>query len=176
MSGLVPDEESSSSSDDALEFDKVDVDELKRETEALAAFLKGVVDKEIARLREHDVKALPLRTKTVVTTKDGDGQVVHEVEVATAMDFNTIQSIFIGPTSDVALKPGFSAVLLMLWTEKGFECQMPLMVGVILPTECTSSSDTMRAWRFINDTGQSVQHLLDATHDVTADNDNDDDE
>lgn len=160
------DESSASSSKDDVEFEKVDFDAMRRETEALAAWLNATLTSEVERLKEHDVRALPLTTKSVVTSTDENGEFVHTVTLATGLDFNTLQSIFLGPVRECELKTGFSALTMMLWTAKGIEIMMPFVCAVLLPTRAASSDAGMRVWRFTNDKDETVTHRIGTIEEV----------
>lgn len=155
-------EESSASSED-VEWEQIDFDVLRRDTEALAAWLNAQLSDEVARLGAHDVRALPLSTKSVVTSVGDEaagGEFTHTVTLATGLDFNTVESIFLGPVRACELKPGFSALTLMLWTAKGMDVGMPMVCAVLLPDRAAQDDARMRVWRFTNDKGESVTHRI----------------
>jgi hypothetical protein len=155
-----PDEEESSASSEDVEWEQIDFDTLRRDTEALAAWLNALLSGEVARLSEHDVRALPLATKSVVTSVGADGEFTHTVTLATGLDFNTVESIFLGPVRPCELKTGFSALTLMLWTAKGMDVGMPMVCAVLLPNTATQDDSRMRVWRFTNDKDESVTHRI----------------
>ncbi len=160
---------SSSSEEGQLDWEKVDLDALKRDTEALAAWVQQLLDGEATRLKQHGVRVLPLKTQSVVTSRDESSELVHTVSVASGLDFATVESIFLGPLVACPLKAGFTGLTMMLWTEKGVQAAMPFMLAVLVPAAAADSPSGLRVWRFVNDKDETVKHTLNQMEELGQD-------
>eukprot|EP00928_Gymnodinium_smaydae_P013800 TRINITY_DN15007_c0_g1_i1.p1 TRINITY_DN15007_c0_g1~~TRINITY_DN15007_c0_g1_i1.p1 ORF type:complete len:204 (+),score=50.84 TRINITY_DN15007_c0_g1_i1:57-668(+) len=143
-------------------------DVMDEEEQALASkvkeWVKGELDKEVARVEACGQKILRLAVKNCSVVRPDKNSVINRVEIDTTFDFDAVQQIMLSDAMPCPLeeKKGFSLRFVVLSTGKPIVMILPYLY------DTSMAGNSLREWSLINNKLKSSRHRVDFDDDGDA--------
>ncbi|ORX77372.1 hypothetical protein BCR32DRAFT_270696 [Anaeromyces robustus] len=143
----------------------------------LNEYLKKKVDDEIQRIKSINNLSpipMPIKNTSIVIdfTKPKHPVAINRIEANSGFDFKKIKKIMVSEPEPIDIKPGYSYVHVLLFTDKPLPIIVPYLYDVNLKTVTEKDKkevlvkNNLTEWLLINSKGERTRHHVEAFLDV----------
>ncbi|OUM63287.1 hypothetical protein PIROE2DRAFT_10185 [Piromyces sp. E2] len=136
-------------------------------------YLKQKVDNEIQRIKSISKLSpipIPVKNTSIVIdfTKPKHPIAINRIEVNSGFDFKKIKQIMVSEPEPIDIKPGYSYVHVLLFTEKPLPIIIPYLYDVNLKTTLENDKkevlvkNNLTEWLLINSKGERTRQRVEA--------------
>ena len=119
----------------------------------VADWMKLQLETEVNRLKTFNTTCLCMSVKNTSVFLDG-GMCINRIEVKTGFDFSTVVRMMVSEAVPCPLKPNFSYINLVLFTEK----PLPILVPYVY--DATYNVNNLCDWLLINSKGERTHQRI----------------